>query len=345
MVKCCKYPFERVNIEYNGQVTFCCPAFNNEYMLGNIYEDSFEDMWFGEKAQEFRKAVLDGSYKYCNLDFCQEFKEENFSNFEDKDIANIPYPKTVHLSYVWSCNTRCQTCRDELYVESNDTTIAYNKISDKIINICKNAELIYLNGSGEVFTSNHLKSLIKSISEKYPNAKFELISNGLLFDEKHVKDFGLEGKLKGANISIHAATKKTYEFIVRGGHWEQLQKNLKYLSELKKQGKIKTLCFNFVFHSLNFKEMPAFVKLANRFGAEAHFWRFRKWHDKTRMLRNYDRYTCWEPDHPDYNEFIKILGKLKGMSGYVLNEAHFRKLQSEIKDPWWVGLKNKIFKK
>ena len=345
MVHCCKFPFERLNIEWDGSATFCCPAYNNEYYLGNVFDDdaSLEDMWFGEKAQEFRKSILDGSYKYCNLNYCAERADYNFRDFNEKDIKP-EYPRMINLSYVSACNARCVTCRDKLITESKEDVDFYNKISDRIVNICKKAEIVYLNGSGEAFVSKHFNALVHRLAETYPKIRFHIQSNGLLFDEKHVRDFGLEGRLCNASISVHAATKKTYEKIVRGGHWEQLQKNLEYLSKLRNQGQIWDVSLIFVFHSLNYKEMPAFVKMAKKYGAIPHFWRFRNW-DSTEMCKNYEKYTCWDPKHKDYKKFLKVLNKLKRMDTYYrLDEEYFRKLQAQTKDPLWIRVVSKLKK-
>lgn len=48
-------------------------------------------------------------------------------------------------------------------------------------------------------------------------------------------------------------------------------KNLEFISEWKKQGKINLLMLNFVVHLMNYKEMPDFVKLAQRLDAIAFF--------------------------------------------------------------------------
>ena len=343
MVKCCKYPFEKIRIQYDGKVYFCCDEHCNFYDIGNIYEDSFEDIWYGPKAQEFRKSVFEGSYKYCNLDICFCNNGSNLKDIKEDYIKNPPYPTVIDISLCRSCNIKCKTCRDDLKVETPKNTEFLNSIFDKLISICKNANTVFLNGSGELFVSPFLKSVTQTISSKYPKIRFDIISNGLLCDEKHIKDFGLENKLDCVSISVHAGKKKTYKNIVRGNNWDVVQKNLKYLSRLKKQGDLKSFNLNFVFHSLNFREMPAFVKLANKYGATACFWAFRKWNDETKMFRRYHRYTCWKPDHPDYNEFIKVLGKLKNMKGYVLKEEYFRKLQASIKTkvPFW----KRFFKK
>lgn len=342
MKKYCSFPFMRFTIEWDGNVSFCCPAYNNNYFIGNIFKDSFEDMWYGEKATEFRKSILDGSYKYCNLDICGEWHEFCRFNKEDypkdENFLHPPFPQTVNLSYVRSCNVRCKTCRDVLDVETKEQTKCFDEVADKIVHICKNADLIYLNGGGELFTSNHLKHVVNKLTDTYPLLEFQVHSNGLLFDEKHIKDFGLENKIHRIEISVHAATKKTYEKIVRGGHWKQIIKNLKYLSKISKEQDIDfTLIF--VAHSLNYKEMPKFVKLGNKLGARVAFWKYRNW-PNTKMGEEYERYTCWDPTHPEYKKFIKVLRRLKTMHGYRMDEGYLRELQNSLDYLWWQKILN-----
>ncbi len=337
-MRCCKFPFERLNIEWDGSVTFC----GSNFLLGNIYNDSFEDLWYGEKAVEFRKSVFEGSCKHCNLKFCFEYNDWNMKDFDEKFIKNPSYPKIVNLSYVKTCNLRCRTCRDDLCIETKKDTANYNKITDKVVDICKKAEFIYLDGSGEVFVSNHLKNIVKKISELNSNIEFFIQTNGLLCDEKNIKDFfGEDIKVKYIDVSINAGTKRTYKKITRGGNWKKLQNNLKYLSELKTQGKIKSLSLSFVFHSLNFKEMPKAVEIAQKYGIDVHFSMFRNWNSSL-MCKNYEKYACWEVAHKDYRKFLNILRKLKKMKNYRFDEEFFRYVQSKLKDTWWLRLKSKI---
>ncbi len=332
VMKPCIIPFKRLTVEYDGNVSFCCPAYNNNYFIGNIFKDEFEDMWFGQKAQEFRKSILDGSYKYCNLDIC--------ASYLNNDTTEVVYPKFVNLNYSRACNVRCITCRDKILTDDNDYL---DKFMDKFLKICSNVEVFYLIGGGEVFVSNHFKKLVNLLVKQTPNVKFILHTNGLLCDEKHIKDFGFDGRIRDIYVSVHAATKNTYEKIVRGGRWNQLQKNLKYLSDLKKGGKISKFYLMFVLHSLNYQDMPKFVKMANKLGAEAHFCRFRNW-CVPEMCRDYDKYTCWDPKHKDYKKFLKVLAKLKNMEGYILDEEFLKNLQSQVKNTWFVNFFSK-FKK
>jgi MoaA/NifB/PqqE/SkfB family radical SAM enzyme len=51
----CIVPWCQCNINYNGDVTFC--ADYNEYVLGNITQQKFSDIYNGERANKFRQAI------------------------------------------------------------------------------------------------------------------------------------------------------------------------------------------------------------------------------------------------------------------------------------------------
>ena len=335
MVKCCFLSYVRLQIENFGDCYFCCPSIE-KFKVGNIFTDSVEEIWYGKRATEFRKSIIDGSYKYCDLQICSE---KNSYEVSEKDFLHPPYPEYVDLSYLKLCNLRCVTCRDELLMDETFYK-NYDLVISKILQLCKNAKIVLLNGLGELFVSQHYKNLCNLIVKNYPNIKFKILTNGILCDEKHLKDFGIINNLDSVFVSVHAAKKKTYESIVRGAKFEILNKNLKYLSSLKTENKIKNFCMSFVVHSLNYKEMPAFVKMAEKYNAVAKFWRFRYWGDFSQMNKNYSEYTCWEKDHKNFKSFIKVLYKMKKLKGYAFDDAMLYKLQSEAKEPLFSRLIN-----
>ena len=343
--KCCINPYTHLEILEHGYCYFCCPSYVKNFIsVGNIFEQTFEEIWYGKQATEFRKSILDGSYSKCDLKICPlEFE----TLFTDENYLNPPYPEFVGLSYVKACNCRCITCRDNLYYESKENTEYYNQFKDRIVQLCSKAKQVYINGGGELFVSKHLRDVCREIVEVNPYVEFLLISNGLLFNEEHIKDFGIQNNLFDVQISIHAAKKKTYEKIMRGGNWDVLQKNLSYISRLKKQRKIIKLSFNFVVHSLNYKEMPKFVKMAQKFGAVPSFWRFRQWKSDTfcasemNKSGEYEKYTVWEKDHKDYKNFLKVMKKLKRMKTKIkFLDPLFQKLYNQKNDTWLDKVKN-----
>ena len=89
----CHAPFTTMNFEQNGNVTPCC--YNRSEIFGAYPNESLIDIWFGEKAQNFRRMVKNGSLppgcKYC----IAEIKSRNFHAVKAKTydyLAEKFYP-------------------------------------------------------------------------------------------------------------------------------------------------------------------------------------------------------------------------------------------------------------
>ena len=59
----CYTPWFMVNVMPNGDVNFCCDY--NDYIIGNITENSLLEIWFGEKAQKYREEILKNRFSIC----------------------------------------------------------------------------------------------------------------------------------------------------------------------------------------------------------------------------------------------------------------------------------------
>ena len=51
----CTRPFEWFAVLDNGDVSPCCPPWIDGYRIGNLYKQSVDEVWNGEKAQAFRE--------------------------------------------------------------------------------------------------------------------------------------------------------------------------------------------------------------------------------------------------------------------------------------------------
>ena len=307
----CIVPFEHLDFSCDGSVFPCCPALIDKYSFGDIFKDkSVDKIWNGEKAQEFRRSILDGSFRYCRLDSCLNLSNIKYDDRYNKDLSNksliSDLPKEIYFHIDSACNVRCITCRDEK-VFMTEFANQYEKILDSVmVPFAKNARTVYFNGAGEIFASKLCKNLIQKLTEAYPDLKFNLITNGILATKENIERYGLKNKILSIEVSMHAVTKETYDKIVRGGDFDAVMKNLETLSEMKKNGEIKYLWLNYVVTSYNYKEMIDFQKLANKLGAYTRFWEYRKW-GTAELDNRYDEVAIFEPTHPDYDKYLEVV--------------------------------------
>ena len=310
MKKFCVYPFKAAEIYINGDVSCCwCPYLEHRYKYGNIFRQDFEEIWNGEKAKRFRRNVLKRKYTYCNLDMCIENLEDQlyFSDTDEGLNIESEYPVYVSFAHERSCTCHCTTCRDKVIMNDEKTTAKYDElIETKFLPMLKNAKMVEMSGSGEIFVSKHYQKLIKRITETYPNIKFYIITNGIYCTVENLKKLGLYDRLESLQISLHAATKETYDKIVRGGNFDKVCENLAAVKEMKDNGLIPEVLLNYVVSSMNFKEMPQFARWAQELDFLATFWDFRNW-ETSKMCKDFDKYAVFEPYHPQYNELKEVL--------------------------------------
>jgi len=68
----CWRQWSSVIITASGDVLPCCFDKNGAYSFGNVFEHTFNEIWRGKKANEFRKAILNNRK---NIDICKNCTE------------------------------------------------------------------------------------------------------------------------------------------------------------------------------------------------------------------------------------------------------------------------------
>lgn len=57
----CKHPWMTMTIKSNGEATMCMEDFNNEIVLGDVTQESLQNIWDGERYRSFRWQHIDVS--------------------------------------------------------------------------------------------------------------------------------------------------------------------------------------------------------------------------------------------------------------------------------------------
>lgn len=309
-VNICKAPFFYIEIFADGEVHNCCPSYI-KYSIGNIYKNSIEEIWNSKRAKTIRKQILANNYSCCRTELCANDSNPALKELEYVDTnielkEEMPLPKFVKFCHDFECNVHCITCRKNVMCQSKEELERLNSEIEKYyLLILKGAETVCMNGIGDCLASRHGRIFLKKIAEVYPNIKFDLHTNGLLCNEKNLKELNILDRISVVEISLHATTKETYDKIVLGSDWNKVIKNIEWLAKLKKQGKIDDLLLFFVVDNINYKEMPDFVKLAEKYGAQAYFWTYRNWgvqnEKEARAMSIFDK------RHRDYNDLVEVL--------------------------------------
>lgn len=299
----CPNPYILAEIMPYGHVYPCSCGWIRGYSFGNIFEQSFEEIWNGEKAKEFRQKLYDNDFSLCpgcqNLEILQEINDS-----EPKLISEPP--ERILLGLDEFCDVKCIFCRPENY-KVNPNLIPEGK-EDKLLEILspwlKNAKYVKTNAVGEVFASKSSRELIKNIADNFPNVKFEIITNGIQCTKENIEALNLTNRISMMTISLHAFKESTYNKIVKGGNYKKVIENIHYLSALKQLGQIERFELHYTVTSVNYKEMPEMVKFCRQVGAKIRFLGL----DCSRDLETiYNKINIQDKQHPDYNKLVKVV--------------------------------------
>lgn len=301
MKQVCMQPFTAIEINGDGEVYTCCPAYINKYSIGNIHESkNLEEIWNGEKAKELRKRILNDDYSLCNMEICRQKHLDNAENYSE--IA--PLPQYITLAYDKECNLQCITCRDKKYENPPELIEKYNeKIDTLLVPLLKEAKILALSGSGEAFYSKHSRLLIKKLTAENPNLKFNINTNGVLFNQANCKVLGLTGRINEVFVSLPAIDEKIYNKIMIGSDLKTVLNNIKWMAK----SKINKITINAVISDINYKEIPELVKFAKEQNIFITISQFDYW--GTEFGKDYEKIAPWREKHKNHIKFVKVLKK------------------------------------
>ncbi|OGL39385.1 MAG: hypothetical protein A2042_10010 [Candidatus Schekmanbacteria bacterium GWA2_38_11] len=94
----CFAPFKSLAILWNGDCTFCCQDFDGELVVGNIRENSLEEIWYGEKLNKIRKEMK--RYILSNK-FCQRCYGDYYDIHGNR--IDLVKKKSLYLKLNHSC--------------------------------------------------------------------------------------------------------------------------------------------------------------------------------------------------------------------------------------------------
>jgi pyruvate-formate lyase-activating enzyme len=321
--KFCPIPFTHFSTGFRGSVFACtCPAWV-PFPIGDVTAaESADAIWNSGAAQEIRRSILDGDFSYCSRTQCSfitarklprksEVTTPKLRAFIDRRQTRIEArPEMVELNHDPTCNLACPSCRTEIVAAKADEIDVYAGAAEKVIvPLLRGVEgQTYITGGGEAFASKHFRSILRRLNrDEFPGLQVFLITNGQLMTPHRWSEFPrLPEMLSIISVSVDAARAETYEVLRRPGKWAPLMKNLEYLAEMRRAGRVRRLGLNFVVQKANFREMLDFVALADGFSAD-HIW--------FQRVVNYGAYDeaafaaadVSAPAHPDHAELLAIL--------------------------------------
>lgn len=309
-MKFCPVPYNDVHLDPGGGVRLCAWT---DICVGNLLEESIEQIWHGERAKRLRKSFADGSFRFCRKTSCPYLENDSLRDVSADEytrLSRLPdMPRNISAAHDFFCNHSCPSCRSNVFKLDNEYLEKFKKTKGKVIELLNQADSFVSCGNGDLFSSPHMLDLLAKVQPENSDCAIGLETNGALFDEKHWQKISHFGNYNlSVTVTPNSYNANTYKYL-NGGHddYDNLMSNLSFISELRRNGIVNNYEISIVVQERNFLELPSFIKRSiNEFNVD---------HVVVKPLYNWfcmSDEDYWlkdvaNPLHPYHAEWLKIM--------------------------------------
>jgi pyruvate-formate lyase-activating enzyme len=267
------------NICINSDMTVSCNCrdYDGSGQIGDLHEQSFDQVFFGEKAQSFRETLLRGGLPVPVCKNCPELVLADSAN-PDKYLREYRVPHNgIMVENTVLCNLKCLSCRRSELLNTRKRTqmsLADVELVARILSEHHIFSVSYFN-LGEPFFSPSILDEIKIIRNYNPKIHITTSTNGVLLDRQDKLEAAL--MMNHIYFSIDGSSQKSLKKYQVGGKFEKSFENMKALArERNRRESITTIEWKYVVfrHNDSEKEINKAIDLARLAGVDfISFWR------------------------------------------------------------------------
>ena len=227
----CHVPFSALILEPDGRVG-SCRVKGTEFPMGNLNDQSLEEIWNGPAIQEWRRQFLTGSAEHCSTEVkhyrCHTCPEYNWFlddvEFTEKQTRG---PLRIGLNLNGKCNLECRMCH--IWKEPNGLyhSKGWWKQVEPWLDQAKEVELL----SGEPFIQRDTFEIMERLSKTNPSCRWSITTNGHWKLTPKIKGYLDQIQFKQLIVSIDSLDPVTYPKIRVKGDLEVVLANLDRLVE------------------------------------------------------------------------------------------------------------------
>lgn len=255
----CQYPFIRLRITCEGDVSMCC--FQAEKTLGNLFNTDLMDLWNSPLAQEIRKSVSGTTlHKSCDVPCPFRNMKTNFpivfSNYPSSLEIDLPNTHCNIGGENPNPNTACIMC-ERADVNFVKQTNRLNEVIDKLYFLSPHLNHMHIQGVAEPFYKDQIFDVINRIPIQ---GYISTTTNGVLFNQSRM-DLWIERCPKSIiTFSLDAATPETYKTIRRVDLYDKVINHLIEFS--KRRTSTQRLRIHNNINNINVRELVGMVHIA-----------------------------------------------------------------------------------
>jgi len=272
----CSMPFDLVNVLQNGDVSMCmCHEWLKAgSVLGNNKQDRIKDVWNGPGYQRMRRLFLEGRHEeVCRKEVCLVLKGDiRICEPTPQVIASVNEGRTVldhgpaYLQHDVDrgCNLECVMCRDNRILPNEENVERGLRDVQDALDLGA-VRRVSWSGAGEIFAMKKIVQLMETDTFSREDIAFTFTTNLTYFNEKLWQRIG-HNKITVISVSADGCSPEIYNNIRVGGDWDELLENMRFLSTLRREGKVKVIGWNYTILRQNIRDVGKAIHLAEELG-------------------------------------------------------------------------------
>lgn len=191
----------------------------------------------------------------------QNFELNQFEQIHRKEILKS-LPVKVQIPTNTTCNMRCIFCTKR----DGETSHFYRNLTFneflKFTPSLKSALAVGLFGWGEPFFNPDYEKMFEYVTKQFSGINIRISTNGTLLNRKWIEKI-ISHSLTEVNISLNAATSRTYALLMGSNCFDRVINNIKELVKNRGKSSDTYIILSFVFNRYNIDELPRFVELGS----------------------------------------------------------------------------------
>jgi len=262
------------NICINCDMTISCNCqdFLGDGHIGDLSKNTFEEIYYGKKAQSFRERLANGKLAIPLCARCAELQ----SVTKGEARLLLKKVKMPHLAIMVEntvlCNLQCRFCdRERIYNIRKKKRMSLDDM-EKVAKLLHRHRIgaISFHNLGEPFASDTIHEELALLIRENPDLKIYLSTNGVLIDSTKKLESCL--LLEHMYFSIDGPTQDILTRYQVGGNFEASFRNMKSVVELRnaRGQKTPTVEWKYVVFAWNDDEemIEAAIQLAKEAGVD-----------------------------------------------------------------------------
>lgn len=272
----CYLPFSTEVVTADFSVYTCpCPTWLKPgTCAGNTRNEGLAAMWNGPMFMGMRKQFLAGDYETsCRGDICPVLREKVSVGKPSKEIVRAVNEGMTELDFGpnwlqhdidYGCNIECKMCRNEKILPNRDNIRHAFQDMDDVVALGSMTHAS-MSGAGEVFI---MADVVKRLATDYfssRNISISITSNLTNFNKALWDRIG-HNEFLNLCVSADGCSTEIYELVRVGAKWARVNANMEFLSQLKKDGKIAQVSWNYTVQRENVCDVAAAIQRSRELG-------------------------------------------------------------------------------